>query len=126
VLLCYQKTIAKQKREKTMFKLTNNAIERINQIITSKSENLQKFLRITVDSGGCNGFQYVFVLDNIHSVNDILFYENNKIIAVTDETSINFLENAEIDFIKELGASYFKVNNPNASSKCGCGSSFSV
>ena len=43
---------------------------------------------------------------------------------MTDETSLSFLENAEIDFVKELGASYFKVNNPNAASSCGCGSSF--
>lgn len=106
--------------------LTKSAIERIEEI-TAKENNAGKFLRVSISGGGCSGFQYIFELDNKLSDSDIkLSSQNEKIIAVTDETSLPFLENAEIDFVKELGASYFKVKNPNAKASCGCGSSFSV
>lgn len=106
--------------------LSQSALERINEI-TIKENNLGKFLRVSISGGGCSGFQYIFELDNKLAEGDIKIAENGeKIIAVTDETSLPFLENAQIDFVKELGASYFKVNNPNAKASCGCGSSFSV
>jgi iron-sulfur cluster insertion protein len=107
-----------------MIKLTESAIARINEI---KQDPKKQFLRITVDSGGCNGFQYNFNFDNQEASEDIIIARsNNQNIAITDKTSLQFLEDAEIDFIKEIGASYFKVNNPNATSKCGCGSSFAI
>lgn len=106
--------------------ISDSAIERIKEV-TGKSDNDGKFLRISVDSGGCNGFQYIFKLDDKIAENDIKVLESGgKIFAVTDETSLPFLEGSELKFVKELGASYFKVENPNASSNCGCGSSFSV
>lgn len=106
--------------------LSESALERINQI-RQKDENHEKFLRITVESGGCSGFQYVFGLDKKQIDGDIKILEkNSEILAITDEASLPFLEGATIDFIKELGASYFKVTNPNAKANCGCGSSFSV
>ncbi len=106
--------------------LTNSAIERIHEI-QQKESNREKFLRISISGGGCSGFQYIFELDNKHLEGDIkIFEENSQILAITDETSLPFLSGAEIEFVKELGASYFKVNNPNAKANCGCGSSFSV
>ncbi len=107
-------------------KLTNSAIERICEI-KQKEQNNGKFLRVSISGGGCSGFQYIFELDNKNLAGDIkLAEENSNILAITDETSLPFLEGAEIDFVKELGASYFKVNNPNAKASCGCGSSFSI
>lgn len=106
--------------------LTNSTLERINEI-TSKPGNKEKFLRVAILGGGCSGFQYEFKLDDKKLGDDVKIFENNgKVLAVTDETSLPFLENAQIDFVKELGASYFKVINPNAKASCGCGSSFSV
>ena len=106
--------------------ITNPALERICEI-RKNPNNEKKFLRISISSGGCSGFQYIFELDNFIKNDDIKILEkDNEILVITDETSINFLDGAEIDFIKELGASYFKVNNPNAKANCGCGSSFSV
>jgi iron-sulfur cluster insertion protein len=106
--------------------LSQSAVERINEI-KSKNGNQQKFLRISVSSGGCNGFQYIFDLDDKLGNEDIKLGEDSAgIIAVTDEVSSQLLSGAELDFIRELGASYFKVKNPNASSNCGCGSSFNV
>jgi iron-sulfur cluster assembly accessory protein len=106
--------------------LTDSALTRIIEI-KQKPENQQKFLRISILGGGCSGFQYVFELDNKMTEGDVKIAEkNHEILAITDETSLEFLNGAEIEFVKELGASYFKVNNPNAKANCGCGSSFSV
>jgi len=106
--------------------LSNTALERINEI-KHKAENRDKFLRVSISGGGCSGFQYIFELDSKHLEGDIkIAEENSEILAVTDETSLPFLNGAEIDFVKELGSSYFKVNNPNAKANCGCGSSFSI
>lgn len=106
--------------------LSKSAIERIIQI-RSRPENDKKFLRIGVSSGGCSGFQYLFNLDDKINDDDLtVFEQNGEIIAITDETSLQFLSGSTLNFITELGASYFKVENPNASANCGCGSSFSV
>lgn len=106
--------------------LTNSALNRIKEI-TNKDENIGKFLRVSISGGGCSGFQYIFELDNNKKEDDIhIASENNTTLAVTDNTSLDFLKGAEIDFKNDLGASYFKVNNPNATDNCGCGSSFSV
>ncbi|MBM3579454.1 MAG: iron-sulfur cluster assembly accessory protein [Alphaproteobacteria bacterium] len=110
----------------TSITLTNFALARIHEI-QQKESNHEKFLRISISGGGCSGFQYVFSLDDRQFADDVkICEENEKIIAVTDQTSLPFLNGAEVDFVKELGASYFKVNNPNAKASCGCGSSFSV
>ncbi len=106
--------------------LTKSAIERIQEI-QQKDQNHGKFLRVSISGGGCSGFQYIFELDNKNIDGDIKIAElNSQVLAITDETSLPFLDGAEIDFVKELGASYFKVNNPNAKANCGCGSSFSI
>ena len=106
--------------------ITDSALSRIHEI-QQKESNHEKFLRISISGGGCSGFQYIFELDDKSLDGDIKLAEaNSKILAITDETSLPFLKGAEIEFVKELGASYFKVNNPNAKASCGCGSSFSV
>ncbi len=106
--------------------IANSALERILEI-KNNPNNIEKFLRISVSGGGCSGFQYILELDNKINEGDIKIAENNsKLIAVTDEVSLPFLEGSEVEFVKELGASYFKVKNPNAKASCGCGSSFAV
>ena len=106
--------------------ITDSALQRILEI-KNNPNNAEKFLRISVSGGGCSGFQYVLELDQKLNLGDIKISEqSSKIIAVTDEVSLPFLEGSEVEFIKELGASYFKVKNPNATASCGCGSSFAV
>lgn len=106
--------------------LSDSAIERITQI-RQRPENQGKFLRISVDSGGCSGFQYLYKLDDKIKEDDLVVVKNGEdLIAMTDETSLQFLADCQVDFVQELGASYFKVNNPNAASGCGCGASFSI
>ncbi len=106
--------------------LSQSAIERLEEL-RQKDNNRHKFLRISVSGGGCSGFQYLFNLDDKSNVDDIKILEKDAhIIAVTDETSLPFLSGCTVDFVRDLGASYFKVNNPNAKTSCGCGSSFSI
>lgn len=118
--------MTQQENHSALPSLSNSALERLEEI-SKKPENHEKFLRISISGGGCSGFQYLFELDKSKREGDIVISEKSgKIIAITDETSLPFLQNAEIEFVRELGASYFKVNNPNAKAKCGCGSSFSI
>lgn len=106
--------------------LDASAIDRIVEVL-QKSDNQGKFLRVAVESGGCNGFQYLFDLDSDQKEGDlVLAKDQDQVIAVTDEVSANYLNGSKIEFVKELGASYFKVSNPNSTSNCGCGSSFSI
>jgi len=110
--------------------LTESAKNRILEI-KNNTNNPQKFLRLTVKSGGCSGFQYIFELDDKNLEDDLIICEENvddakNLIAKTDKVSLQFIEGAKIDFVEELGASYFKVVNPNATANCGCGSSFAV
>lgn len=106
--------------------LTPNALSRIAEI-TSREQNQGKFLRIGVSSGGCSGFQYLYNLDDKINEDDLkIATAGQGVTAITDETSLPFLQGCEVDFVSELGASYFKINNPNAAANCGCGSSFSV
>ena len=110
--------------------LTESAKNRILEI-KNNTNNPQKFLRLTVKRGGCSGFQYIFELDDKNLADDLIICEENKsgemnLIAKTDAVSLQFIEGAKIDFVEELGASYFKVVNPNATANCGCGSSFAI
>jgi iron-sulfur cluster insertion protein len=82
-------------------------------------------LRVAVSGGGCSGFQYGFALDEAVNGDDRI-YERDGIKVVVDETSLDLLAGSEVDFVRELVGSYFAMKNPNASSTCGCGSSFAI
>ena len=98
--------------------VTNRAFKKIESSCKSRT------LRVAVKGGGCSGFQYVFdIVDQINE-NDQVFEKYNCRVII-DETSLQFLEGAEIDYSEELIGSSFKINNPNATSSCGCGTSFS-
>ncbi|HLD76785.1 MAG TPA: iron-sulfur cluster assembly accessory protein [Rickettsiales bacterium] len=113
-------------QEKIDITLSDAAIKRVCEV-AMQSQNHGKFLRIGVSSGGCSGFQYLFNLDDKLNPDDIKLYEkDSQVLAVVDESAVPFLQGCEIDFVNDLGASYFKVNNPNAVNSCGCGASFSV
>ncbi len=105
-----------------MIDITESAISRIKQIAEKKEK---KIFRISVDGGGCQGFSYNFSFDN-KKLQDDTEFNFDDITIVVDETSMTFLNGSKLDFINDLLGSYFKVSNPNASSTCGCGTSFSV
>tara|TARA_B100001029_G_C14923843_1_gene373570 strand:+ start:254 stop:580 length:327 start_codon:yes stop_codon:yes gene_type:complete len=102
--------------------VTKSAQNQINKILIT--ENSQ-FFRITVLGGGCAGFQYKFDFSEKVNNDDILFeYENAKVVI--DNTSIELIKGSKIDYVNELIGSSFKISNPQASSSCGCGTSFSI
>lgn len=107
------------------FYVLPNAIKRILELKT-KAENVDKFLRIKVLGGGCSGFQYNFALDSNLEEDDFRFSEDEKLLVAIDKVSLDFLANCSLDFVQNLGGSFFKIENPNATANCGCGNSFSV
>lgn len=104
--------------------VTDSAAARISKLREMEGNN-RLMLRITVNGGGCSGFQYAFDLDEKTGSDDQLFMHNGSAV-VTDEVSLEFLDGCTVDFKNELGAAFFQVDNPNATSSCGCGTSFSV
>lgn len=100
------------------------AVTRIAQLIEAEG-NPNMMLRVGITGGGCSGFQYNFSLDEKINDDDRIF-EEGGIKVVVDETSIPFVVGATLDFKTDLMGAYFVMNNPNADSTCGCGSSFSV
>lgn len=100
-----------------------SAAKRIAQILAG--EDSPKMLRLSVKGGGCSGFQYDFELDGTRAEDDLLIEQDGAKVLI-DPVSLDFLLGAEIDFVDEMIGAAFKVNNPNAKSSCGCGTSFSV
>ena len=99
--------------------ITQRAYNRIAEI--SKND----FLRVSVQGGGCSGFKYEIILDDKISDTDTV-YEKEGSKVIIDEVSLKFLEGATIDYTEELIGARFTINNPNASSSCGCGISFNI
>ncbi len=104
--------------------LSESAAKRIGELIAMEGD-AALMLRLSVSGGGCSGFQYGFSFDNATQPDDHLF-ERNGVKMVVDDTSLDLLAGAEVDFVEDLVGSSFQVKNPNASSSCGCGSSFAV
>ena len=105
-------------------KIGEGAVTRIKQLIESEGKPDLK-LRIGITGGGCSGFQYNFSLDDKTADDDVVFEENGVQVLV-DETSLPFVSGAVLNFNTDMMGAYFVMDNPNADSTCGCGSSFSV
>ena len=105
--------------------ITEDALKRIKLIQSQEGEG---FLRITVDGGGCSGFSYSFNFDNKKLEDDIIASsdKNGLPALVTDTISLNYLTGSEITWKEDLSGAAFTIDNPNATSSCGCGTSFSV
>jgi iron-sulfur cluster insertion protein len=104
--------------------ISANAARRIAEVMAQEGAT-GAFLRVAVSGGGCSGFQYGFTFDDTRQDEDHVF-EKDGISVVVDETSLELLNGAEIDFVEDLMGASFQVRNPNASSSCGCGNSFSI
>ncbi len=99
------------------------AVKKIAEIVAAEGKPMM--LRLAVTGGGCSGFQYSFELDDKQADDDLVIAEGGVKVLI-DSTSLEFLKGAEIDYVDDLIGAAFKVNNPNATSSCGCGTSFSV
>ena len=107
---------------KNMIEITEDAQNYIASLIKKDKSG---YFRITVLGGGCAGFQYKFDFDNSKNKDDIIF-KTEKIEVVIDNISLNLIKGSKIDYVNELIGSSFKITNPQASSSCGCGTSFSI
>lgn len=116
-----------------IFSVSDSAANRIASVVAKKqasapsAQEAPVALRVAVEAGGCNGFQYQFILtppDGLAA--DDVRIEKNGALVVVDPTSLDLLAGAELTFEDKLMGAHFSVTNPNAASSCGCGTSFSL
>jgi len=116
---------AERKRLKmsTQVTMTERAARRIGQILAG--EPAGSMLRVSVEGGGCSGFQYKFGFDQTKAADDLVLAHDGATVLI-DPVSVKYMAGAEIDYVDDLIGASFKVNNPVASASCGCGTSFSI
>ena len=110
--------------EAALVQLTKAAADRVIALAAAEGKP-DLMLRLAVSGGGCSGFSYGFSLDADTTADDRV-YEFHGAKLVVDETSLDLLKGSEIDYVDDLMAASFRVKNPNATSTCGCGTSFSA
>ena len=103
--------------------VTERAAARIAQIVSNQPEN--NMFRVSVEGGGCSGFEYRFDLVANAEPEDVLIERTGAKVLV-DPLSLTYLAGSEIDYVDDLMSASFKIKNPNATAACGCGTSFSV
>lgn len=104
--------------------LTARAAQRIREI-TASEEAADPALRVSVEGGGCSGFQYKFDMVDGREADDVVL-ERDGARVVIDPVSVAYMAGSEIDFVDELIGAHFKIKNPLATASCGCGTSFSL
>ncbi len=103
--------------------VTERAAKRIGEIVAG--ENSARLLRVSVEGGGCSGFQYKFDLVPEADADDLVIEQSGAKVLI-DPVSLGFLAGSEIDFVDDLIGASFRINNPKATQSCGCGTSFSI
>src|SRR4029077_3328975 len=103
--------------------VSERATRRIGEIL--KGEGSGAMLRISVEGGGCSGFQYKFDIELAQAEDDMVIARDTAVVLV-DPASAPFLAGSEVDFVDDLIGASFRVHNPNATASCGCGTSFSI
>jgi iron-sulfur cluster insertion protein len=103
-------------------KLTKAAAERIRDLIIEENEPTLKGLRVALRGGGCNGFEYMFTFENTIDEGDFVF-EAADVKLIVDYMSMEYLNEATLDYVEKPFESRFIISNPNIKSSCGCGSS---
>lgn len=103
--------------------LTERAARRINEIMTG--EPTGSMLRVSVNGGGCSGFQYAFDVEQARQDDDITVEKDGATLLV-DQISLQYIDGSVIDFVDDLIGQSFKIQNPHATASCGCGTSFAL
>ena len=103
--------------------LTDNAARRVAEIVANEPQGTM--LRVSVEGGGCSGFQYKFDLVTDRSEEDIVLEKLGAKVLI-DPVSLEYMGGSEIDYVDDLIGASFKINNPIATASCGCGTSFSI
>jgi iron-sulfur cluster assembly accessory protein len=103
--------------------VSERAVRKIGEIL--KGETPGAMLRVSVEGGGCSGFQYKFDIENAKAEDDLVIARDGAMVLI-DPVSVGYMAGSEIDFVDDLIGASFKVNNPKATASCGCGTSFSL
>ena len=107
----------------TSITVSERAARRIGEIL--KGEPSGTMLRVSVEGGGCSGFQYKFDMERAKAADDLVISREGAIVLI-DPVSVNYMSGSEIDFVDDLIGASFKVINPQAKASCGCGTSFAL
>jgi iron-sulfur cluster assembly accessory protein len=107
----------------TSITVSERAARRIGEIL--KGEPAGTMLRVSVEGGGCSGFQYKFDVEHAKAADDLVISRDGAVVLI-DPISVNYMAGSEIDFVDDLIGASFKVKNPQAKSSCGCGTSFTL
>ena len=107
----------------TSVTVSERAARRIGEIL--KGEPAGTMLRVSVEGGGCSGFQYKFGMEHAKATDDIVIARDGAVVLI-DSVSVNYMAGSEIDFVDDLIGAAFKVKNPKATASCGCGTSFAL
>ena len=108
----------------SVINVTESAAGKIRELLAEEGKT-DSGLRVFVQGGGCSGFQYGLMIEENGGVGDQTF-ESNGIKLYVDPVSLSYLKGAEVDFVDTITGGGFTIKNPNATSTCGCGSSFNV
>jgi iron-sulfur cluster assembly accessory protein len=108
-----------------MITVSETAATKVNELL-AEEQKANSGLRVFVQGGGCSGFQYGMMLEEHGQGAGDLVFESNGVKLFVDPISIQYLKNAEVDFVDTITGGGFTIKNPNAKSTCGCGSSFST
>jgi iron-sulfur cluster assembly accessory protein len=103
--------------------VSEQAARRIGEILSREPQGAK--LRVSVEGGGCSGFQYKFDVDREQAADDIVIARDAAVVLI-DPVSLGYLAGSQIDFVDDLIGASFKINNPNVTSSCGCGTSFAL
>jgi iron-sulfur cluster assembly accessory protein len=103
--------------------VSERAARRIGEIL--KGEPTGTMLRVSVEGGGCSGFQYKFDMERAKTDDDLVINRDGAVVLI-DPVSVNYMAGSEIDFVDDLIGASFKVKNPQAKASCGCGTSFAL
>jgi iron-sulfur cluster assembly accessory protein len=103
--------------------VSERAARRIGEIL--KAEPTGTMLRVSVEGGGCSGFQYKFGMEQAKAADDLVIAREGATVLI-DPVSVQYMAGSEIDFVEDLIGASFKVKNPKATASCGCGTSFAL
>lgn len=107
-----------------MINISKAARERIQSV--AQTHNQGHVLRITVDGGGCSGYQYIMNMTHEVTKDDTVVKQDGAALVALDKLSAPFLQDCELDFVENISGGFFKINNPHAKNSCGCGNSFEL
>lgn len=107
-----------------MLNISDAAAKKIKSIIAEENPDLR--LRVFVQGGGCSGFQYGFTLEELPPNDDDFTFDKDGVGVIVDSMSMQYLNEAEIDYTEDMMSASFTIKNPNVTATCGCGSSFTI